>query len=92
MALIACNKEAPAPLAHADFYAENNGCTAPCQLKFYGQSTNAVKWRWSFGNGKISSFEDDSTLYSSAGNYEVWLRVWNSDDIADSVRKSVVIN
>lgn len=88
----ACKKDPPAPLPVADFFVENNNCTAICSLYFFDQSENAEKWRWYFDNGLVSSKQDDTITYEYAGTFEVWLHVWNSDNVKDSVRKTVVIN
>jgi len=87
-----CKKEAPAPLPVANFFVDNNGCTAPCKIYFHNKSINAVKWEWNFGNGLHSSHENDSITYASSGNYDVWLFAWNTDNVKDSVRKQIHIN
>lgn len=89
--MMAC-KEPPAPLATADFYVDGNECTAPCDVQFFDQSINAVQWRWEFGNGTSSSLSDDTTTYLESAMYKVQLTVWNSDNIADSISKTITIN
>ncbi|WP_084274490.1 PKD domain-containing protein [Crocinitomix catalasitica] len=89
---VACKKDIPAPLANADFYVENNNCNAPCTLYFYNQSAHAIKWRWDFGNSKQSSKENPSINYASGGLFDVELVVWNSDDISDTIVKSIKVN
>ncbi|MCH2234573.1 MAG: hypothetical protein MK078_09995 [Crocinitomicaceae bacterium] len=86
-----CNNEPPAPAAQANFFAENNGCIAPCYIYFYDASINAVKWEYTFDNGFTSEFPDDSTQYISQRDYNVKLKVWNIDNVADSVSKVVTI-
>tara|TARA_B110000046_G_C13013155_1_gene407570 strand:+ start:314 stop:586 length:273 start_codon:yes stop_codon:yes gene_type:complete len=90
--MLSCKKEDPAPLPIANFYAEGNGCVAPCNLFFYNQSQNSVSWEWDFGNGKSSILENDTCLYDTTGTYEVWLYSTNSDLVKDSVRKYVNVN
>ncbi len=92
LSLIACQKMPPAPLATADFFVDNNNCIAPCTVHFFDQSTNAFTWNWNFGNGLLSTSEDDSSNYDTPGNYEVWLNVFNADGVKDSVRKTITIN
>ncbi|MDA7803256.1 PKD domain-containing protein [Crocinitomix sp.] len=89
---MSCKKVPPAPLPDANFFVANNNCTAICSLYFYDESKNAVKWRWDFGNGTTSTKENDTINYITSGDFEVWLYVWNSDEIKDSVRKTVSIN
>jgi len=88
---ISCKKEPPAPLPFADFLVNNNGCVAPCKLYFYDNSLNAVKWEWNFGNGFNSFSKNDSNQYNLQGFYDVFLKVWNSDDVADSVIKTIYV-
>jgi PKD repeat protein len=90
--LLACNKQSKAPLPIADFYVENNKCSAPCTLFFYDQSINAVKWRWDFDNGKNGSNADDFSFYISPGTYEVKLTIENLDEVKDSIFKTITVN
>lgn len=82
----------PAPLPTANFYVTNNGCVAPCSLYFYDASENAVKWEWKFGNGLVSSTQNDTILFNEAGTYETWLFIWNLDAVKDSIHKTIHIN
>ena len=86
-----CNDEPPAPLATANFFAENNGCLAPCYVYYYDASINAVKWEYSFDNGFTSQNPDDSSQYYDQREYNVKLKVWNVDDVVDSVTKVITI-
>ena len=89
--VLSCKKEIPAPLPIPNFYVDNNGCSSDCTVYFYDHSENAVKWKWNFANGSTSSSKTDSTIYTSAGVYEIWLTVWNKDNVADSIRKNITI-
>ncbi|MBI3133150.1 MAG: PKD domain-containing protein [Bacteroidetes bacterium] len=86
-----CKKEDPAPLPFADFQSDNNGCISPCWMHFYDNSQNAVEWEWYFGNGFNSTTQNDSAYYTSFGFYDVTLWVKNSDGVADSVTKEVMV-
>jgi PKD repeat protein len=86
-----CKKEDPAPLATANFFVSNSGCASPCWVYFYDNSTNAVKWHWNFGNNFNSTLQNDSGYYNTPGSYDVELHVWNVDDVADSVTKTVMV-
>ncbi len=92
IACMQCKKDTPLPLPEANFFAENNDCTAPCSLYFYDNSKAAVSWNWRFGNGVTSSIENPKTLYPASGEFEVWLFVKNGDGEKDSVRKTITIN
>jgi len=91
MILTACKKEAPAPLPKANFLVQNSNCFSPCYTYFFDQSQNAVKWNWDFDNATFSNNPDDSALYFNTGIYTVTLTVWNADDVADSVKKDVIV-
>ncbi len=84
-----CKKEPAAPLPVANFYVDNAFCTAPCQVKFFDQSYSAVGWKWYFGNSLTSHKENDSSLYHTAGFYDVSLAVWNADGVRDSITKQI---
>jgi PKD repeat protein len=89
---VGCKDKEALPLSTADFFVENNGCAAPCQLHFYSNSINDVDWSWRFGNGDFSSNMSDSSVYDTSGVYEVSLTVSNADGIKDSIKKTVFIN
>lgn len=65
---------------------------APCELYFYDNSENAIKWQWNFGNIAGSDKQNDTITFSFGGTYEVSLKIWNADDEVDSVRKNVTLN
>ena len=89
--IISCKKEKPAPLPVANFYANNNGCIAPCKLYFFDQSKNVTTWEWEFGNGFNSFLQNDSSQYNLQGFYDVKLSVWNIDGAKDSIVKQVYV-
>jgi gliding motility-associated-like protein len=54
--------------------------------------TSAVKWFWSFGNGKTAVVQNPlSQAYDTAGTYPLRLIVTNSTGCADTVDRMVVI-
>ena len=55
--------------------------------------TSAIKWLWSFGNGKTSVSQYPlPQKYDSAGTYPLQLIVTNSSGCADTVVQTVLIN
>jgi len=55
------------------------------QVSFYDQSTGGVNnWQWSFGDAATSSAQNPVHLYTSAGNYSVYLTVTNQYGCKDS--------
>lgn len=91
LSLLACKKEAPAPLPIANFFVDNSGCTSSCYVKVYDQSYNAQQWEWDFGNGITSQKQHDSVAYHTPGFYNIKLRVWNSDNVEDEIIKQIVV-
>ena len=91
MTVSSCKKEQPAPAAIANFFVGNNACVSPCWVYFYDQSANAVQWEWDFGNNFNSTTQNDSMLYNTTGFYDVELMVWNSDGVADSITKTIMV-
>lgn len=89
--LFGCKKKTPAPLPVANFFVENNGCTAICTVNVYNKSTNAVELFWTFGNGLTSSKENETIVYDSSGIYTIWLFAKNTDGVSDSVQKKVTV-
>ncbi len=62
------------PVTHvADFTSEN----VPFAVKFTDHSENAIRWRWSFGDGTESTEQNPTHAYPTAGNYTVNLTVNN---------------
>ena len=90
--LFSCKeKPAPAPEPFADFLVSNSGCISPCWVYFYDNSLNAISWEWDFGNAFNSYSQNDSMLYTAFGFYDVKLIIKNSDGIADSITKEVMV-
>jgi PKD repeat protein len=68
---------AAAPVA-AFSATPTSGC-APLTVNFIDQSTgNPASWNWTFGDGGMSSVQDPSHNYTSAGTYNVSLTVSNA--------------
>ncbi|RZK58003.1 MAG: PKD domain-containing protein [Pedobacter sp.] len=61
-------------------------------FKFTDVSTNGAQtYKWSFGDGDISSLKDPTHKYTDTGKYLVTMRTYNEYGCVDSVQKSVQI-
>lgn len=72
----------------------NYTVTKPCAsgATFSDQSTNnPSNWKWRFGDGTISNFQNPTHVFSAPGTYTVTLIATNSCG-ADSFKTSVTIN
>lgn len=54
------------------------------EFKFYNESTDAVMFRWGFGDGAISLQENPTHTYADTGNYNVCLKVTSGFGCVDS--------
>lgn len=86
----------------ANFTADAKGCV-PRNITFNDASVkgdaNITKWNWDFRNGVVSTLQNPTVAYTSAGKYDVFLEVTdaigcksNSDknDFVDVVEKPTV--
>ncbi len=71
------------------FEAGNDGCIAPCEIKFT-QTLDKVKVSWDFGDGTKSREDAPSKQYSAPAEYKVTLTVTYEDSLKKSVSKTVV--
>lgn len=62
----------------ADFVGSPTSGTAPLNVSFTDQSTNATAWSWDFGDGGSSTQQNPSHSYSATGTYTVTLTATNS--------------
>lgn len=61
------------------FIFSPNGGTAPVTISFTNTSYNSFTNSWNLGNGNTSVNFDESSVYSSPGNYTVYLTIQNTD-------------
>lgn len=54
------------------------------EFKFFNESTDAVMFRWNFGDGAISVQENPTHTYADTGNYNVCLKVTSGFGCVDS--------
>jgi beta propeller repeat protein len=63
----------------AAFSAKPTSGKAPLNVKFTDKSTGSpTKWKWTFGDGAISTKQNPTHKYSKAGKYTVTLKVTNA--------------
>lgn len=55
------------------------------QIRFINYSTDAVKYRWEFGDGKTSESPEPEHKYSRYSSYNVRFIVWSEHGCADSL-------
>ena len=56
-------------------------------IQFYGSADGGEEpysWNWDFGDGKSSTQQNPTHIYSSPGNYQVILEVTDNDDESDT--------
>ncbi len=54
------------------------------EFRFFNESTDAVTFRWGFGDGAMSLQENPTHTYADTGNYEVCLKVTSGFGCVDS--------
>jgi gliding motility-associated-like protein len=75
-----------------DFSASTVAGCGPLSVKFTDQSTNKpTAWAWDFGNGQISSAQNPTIIYTTAGTYTVILITKNSSG-SSSITKTDYIS
>jgi PKD repeat protein len=74
----------PRPVARFEIGPE--GAVIPDdEVRFFNYSENAVRFRWEFGDGKISDIYEPVHKYSKYGNYNVRLIAWSEYGCPDSL-------
>ena len=76
----------------ADFNASSTSGSAPLNVSFTDNSTNATSWYWNFGDGSNSTEENPTHNYSTAGNYTVILAVNNTNGWSAKTQEITVQN
>lgn len=77
------NPPSPPEDPTACFSVENDGCEAPCSVRFDNCSEDAVRYEWDFGDGDNSTASNPRHTYQTAGEYKVTLRAYNADGAVD---------
>lgn len=80
------------PLPLAAFSFSPNYGTAPQTIQFTNQSTGAVAYNWSFGDGTGESFDSNPTyIYTSNNNFLVVLEAFSADGCFSIAQRNVPI-
>lgn len=81
----------------ANFYwqVNPNGVFSFYDSSYVAQNNNIVSWQWNFGNGNSSTNQNPTQVFSSAGTYNVCLKITSqipgtTTTCTDSICKSVV--
>ncbi|MFI5220747.1 MAG: M6 family metalloprotease domain-containing protein [Bacteroidia bacterium] len=79
-------------LPNASFSPSTNGACTQAPIIFVNNSVFAKTYQWDFGDGTTSVNVNDTHAYANAGNYNVWLRVYDSTGvIADSTTQIIQV-
>ena len=87
--IISVSKKPEAAFSATDTFA----CTAPLNVSFFNMSEGSsdLSYKWDFGNGKISTAMNASSVYSSAGIYNVKLKATDQNGCSDSLTRNSYI-
>ena len=78
-----------APIPKLDFTATNKGsCKAPLTVQFRNLSTDAVSYKWDFGDGGTSTEANPTHTYTTAGSFHVTLVALNPSGCSDTLVKN----
>lgn len=64
------------------------GCNDSLNVIFTDLSIGAISWKWDFGDGTTSDFQNPAHLYQNAGFYTVRLIVRNNNGCTDTITKT----
>ncbi|MEQ8910145.1 MAG: PKD domain-containing protein [Vicingaceae bacterium] len=76
---------------NAEFSAQFTPSCAPMMVHFSSESSEAITWQWSFGDGGSSTLENPTYTYHNSGFYNVKLMVENTTGCRDTLQKSKYI-
>jgi hypothetical protein len=74
----------PRPQAHFEITPEK-AVLPNDEIRFLNYSTNAVRFRWDFGDGTGSEFFEPEHTYAKFGNYNIRLVVYSDRGCSDSL-------
>jgi gliding motility-associated-like protein len=78
------------PVPTASFTADPIVGVAPLNVSFTNSSLNATSYNWDFGDGNSSTQENGSHIYSTSGEFMVWLFATNGF-CEDSISQIIVV-
>lgn len=74
----------PKPVA-AFSAANNTACKTPLVVSFTNSSTDAVSYKWDFGDGSTATTKNPNHTYTIAGNHTVSLIIMNVSGCSDTL-------
>ena len=87
--LTVVKKQVPMPIV--GFSNSGDLTFAPCIATFANTTQNAVSYSWDFGDGKTSTLQNPTHLYTSGGTYNIVLTAMNSDGATANLTKQVTV-
>ena len=76
----------PSPTADLS-YVTSSPCYLPIDAFFTNESTGAISFEWSFGNGQTSTLTHPNTVYDTIGVYNLQLIANNSYNCTDTLNE-----
>jgi gliding motility-associated-like protein len=77
------------PKTKADFAAsQNTSCKAPFTVNFINKTVGSNTYKWSFGDGSMSTSAQPSHTYTAVGTYTVTLIAVNENGCSDTLTKA----
>ena len=73
-----------------DFTVINEGCTAPCTVKFFTDIGNKVNFIWDFGDGTTSTEKNPEHEFQESGLYNVSISISRGDGVNASSREILI--
>ena len=81
----------PKPTSDFD-YTTSDKCYLPLKVYTENLSIDAIAYKWDFGNGHISLYDNDSSSYASSGDRQISLVAFNSYTCSDTIVKPITVN
>ena len=78
------------PKAEFEFYPYSASTISP-EINFINKSVDALPILWDFGNGRDTTVENPTHIFSDPGNYEVKLFVTDTNNCLDSVSHTISV-
>lgn len=75
----------------ADFYADPDSGWIPLTTQFHNLSSEAIQWRWDFGDGNTSFEFEPTHTYNDTGRFEVELVAIDANGCFDTARARVIV-
>lgn len=66
-------------------------CKTPATVNFRDSSSNAVSWKWNFGNGNTSTQRNPSHTYNQMGDYTITLITTSNNGCKDTLERLLYI-